>query len=136
VRVLVRDGVDVAVLVAVCEGDAVTVDVPVAVGLWVAVALVDGVGEGVGVADLVAVGEGVRDGVAVAVVVAGARSARAKSPNDELYPQSVPWSSDKLSSVKLERADQVDPLLFSRARRWGSEYVAVSNTTQMILLPD
>ena len=112
--VLVRDGVDVAVLLAVCDGEAVTVEVLVAVGLPVAVAVAVGVGERVGVADWVAVGGGVRDGEAVGVAVAGARSTRAKFPNDEIYPQSVPCSSSKLSRVKPESGDQVEPLLFSR----------------------
>ena len=136
VDVLVREGVEVAVLLAVCDGVAVAVAVSVAVGLWVADALGDGEDVGVGVADFVAVGGGVRDDVAEAVAVAGARSTRAKSPKLDVYPHSVPCSSSRLSNVRFPSRDQVDPLLFSRTSWCGSAYGAVSKTTQRILLPD
>lgn len=104
--------------------------------LCVAVALADGEDDAVGVGECDAGGESVRDGEGVGVAVAGARSTKAKSPNVETYPQSVPCWPDRLSNVKPESGDQVDPLLRSRTSRWGSEYGGISKTTHRILLPD
>jgi hypothetical protein len=63
----------------------------------VPVDVAEGIAVRVGVAEAVEVG--VREGVKVAVAVDGARSASAKSPKDETYPQRVPWSEERLSST-------------------------------------
>jgi len=119
VAVGVLVAVDVAVAVWLDVDVGLTVDVLLGVddGMVDGVELLVGVDVPVLVPVAVQVGDSVLVGVAVAVVVAGVRSTSAKSPKLPMYPQCVPCSVDKLISVWPVRADQPDPLRWSRTRR-------------------